>query len=399
MNILLTMNLPYTRVYGGANRSNRALAENLATQGHSVQVVVPALAVPSTITVEQYIEELLASGFAVREGGNAYIVQINNVTVHIVPTPSRLRLHLLETIRHCNPDWVLVSSEDATQNLLHASLSVAPEQTIYLAHTPQMFPFGPSALYPSQRRSELIARCRSVVAISKFVRVYFAEHAKMDCFVNHPPHYGTFFSDPLARYDGGYVLLINVSEVKGLSILLQLAGRLPAVQFAVLPGYATTSTDIKRLQSLHNVTILKNRTNLDDILGTTRVLLMPSLWCEGFGMAVVDAMLRGIPVLSSNLGGLPEAKLGTDYILPVCPIEQYEDTIGENMLPIPIVPEQDFRPWLDALQELLSSASWYERQSRDSYDRATSFVASLSIVPFEAHLERSTFSTHSILGH
>ena len=34
-------------------------------------------------------------------------------------------------------------------------------------------------------------------------------------------------------------------------------------------------------------------------------------------MAVVDAMLRKIPVLASNLGGLIEAKLGTDYLLPV----------------------------------------------------------------------------------
>ena len=32
MKILLTMNLPYTRVYGGANRSNRSLAETLAAK-------------------------------------------------------------------------------------------------------------------------------------------------------------------------------------------------------------------------------------------------------------------------------------------------------------------------------------------------------------------------------
>ena len=32
MKILLTMNLPYTRVYGGANRSNRSLAEALAAK-------------------------------------------------------------------------------------------------------------------------------------------------------------------------------------------------------------------------------------------------------------------------------------------------------------------------------------------------------------------------------
>ena len=52
--------------------------------------------------------------------------------------------------------------------------------------------------------------------------------------------------------------------------------------------------------------------------GHTRILLVPSLWGEAFGLVVVEAMLRGIPVLASNVGGLVEAKLGVDYIL-ACP--------------------------------------------------------------------------------
>ena len=35
---------------------------------------------------------------------------------------------------------------------------------------------------------------------------------------------------------------------------------------------------------------------------------------------VVEAMLRGVPVIASNTGGLPEAKLGVPYVLPVTPI-------------------------------------------------------------------------------
>ena len=35
-------------------------------------------------------------------------------------------------------------------------------------------------------------------------------------------------------------------------------------------------------------------------------------------------MLRGIPVVASDAGGLVEAKLGTDFVIPVRSIEHYE---------------------------------------------------------------------------
>ena len=69
MKILLTMNLPYTRVYGGANRSNRSLAEALAARHHSLRVVVPALAALSPITHQQLLEELAAEGIRVSCNG------------------------------------------------------------------------------------------------------------------------------------------------------------------------------------------------------------------------------------------------------------------------------------------------------------------------------------------
>ena len=36
-----------------------------------------------------------------------------------------------------------------------------------------------------------------------------------------------------------------------------------------------------------------------------RVLVVPSLWFEPFGMVVVDAMALAVPVVASRIGGLP----------------------------------------------------------------------------------------------
>ena len=116
-------------------------------------------------------------------------------------------------------------------------------------------------------------------------------------------------------------------------------------------------------------------------------MLVPSLWGEAFGKIVVESMLRGIPVLASNLGGLPEAKLGVDYLLPVEPIARYQTHRDDQMLPVPFVPEQDIRPWLDALKRLLSDRQHYDELSTASREAAENYVSKLSIAPVEEYLE------------
>jgi glycosyltransferase involved in cell wall biosynthesis len=388
MDIILTMNLPYTRVHGGANKSNRSLAEGLAQRGHRVRAIVPSLATPSNVTHEQVLQELAADGVEVKSEGGVAVFTLKGVEVHAVADPTRLRAYLMARVRQWRPDWTLVSSEDQSQNLLDAALRADSSRVVYLAHTPQMLPFGPVSLYPGNARTELIGRAAVIVTISNFVADYIKSHAGFDAFVNHPPHFGEAPFPSFGSFDKGYVTLMNASAIKGLPIFLGLAKAMPDVQFAALAGYGTTPDDLAALNELPNVTLLKNRKSLDDILGQTRVLLMPSLWVEGFGMAVVDAMLRGIPVLASNFGGLTEAKLGTDYLLPVHPITTFRETFDANMLPIPIVPAQDIEPWRAALRELLTTRELYDQQSETARDVSLKFVSGLSVAPLEELLQR-----------
>ena len=370
MKILLTMNLPYTRSHGGTNRSNRCLCEGLAARGHAVHVVAPALATPPNGSYEQFRAGLAADGVAVSEHAGVASFSLGGVEVHAVADPARLRTHFAAHIAAFDPDWVLVSAEDPSQSLLEAAIELRRARTIYLAHTPQMFPFGPASLYPGPARAELVRQAAGIVAISQFVAEYVKTWIGRDAFVNHPPHYGAGPFARLGRFDAGYALLMNACAVKGLPIVLELARALPDLPFAALPGYGTTSADRAALARLPNMTLLPNQPNLDAIFAQARVLLMPSLWIEGFGMAAVDAMLRGIPVLASNCGGLPEAKLGTDFVLPVRPIERFEDRLDENLLPAPVVPPQDVAPWRDALARLLADRALYERQSEAAYAAA-----------------------------
>ena len=382
------MNLPYTRVHGGTNRSNRSLCEELAARQHAVRVVVPALPTPSPITHSQFLKELKSESINVTSGEHADVFMLNGVEVHTIRESGQLRAYLVKQLREFTPDWALVSSEDPSQNLLSATLKTCPGRVIYLAHTPQMFPFGPASLHPGKMRANLIGHAAAIITISEFVADYVKRWTGLNAFVNHPPHYGTGPFPDLSCYDEGYVLLMNACPIKGLPIFLGLARALPHVKFAALGGYGTTTSNVTELTSLPNVTLLENEKNLDDIFRQTRVLLMPTLWLEGFGMAVVDAMLRGIPVLASNYGGLMEAKLGTDYLLPVNPIESFADQFDENRLPLPLVPEQDVAPWQEALDGLLSDRALYKKQARAAREAATAFVSGLSVEPLEDLLMR-----------
>lgn len=89
-----------------------------------------------------------------------------------------------------------------------------------------------------------------------------------------------------------------------------------------------------------------------------KVLLVPSLWFEAWGIVVIEAHLRGIPVISSDAGALAEAMLGLDHVIPVVPIPGELDEEGEY-----IIPRQDTQPWKETLNRLMSDEEEYERLS------------------------------------
>jgi medium-chain acyl-[acyl-carrier-protein] hydrolase len=113
---------------------------------------------------------------------------------------------------------------------------------------------------------------------------------------------------------------------------------------------------------------------------------VPALWAEARSRIIPEAMLRGVPVLAADVGGIPEAMMGVDYLLPVRPIPGYRHRVDEHMVPEAEVPEQDVGPWIKALSTLLADRRRYEELSALSRRRAHEYLASLSVEPFERYL-------------
>ena len=388
MKILLTMNLPYFPTLGGANKGNRYMIEALAGKHHSVEAVVPALGTPSNLTHTEFLSRLADEGIDVASNAGIDVFALNGVKVHAVEGPSRLRPYLVERMREFEPDWVLVASEEPTQKLLEAALKSCPGRVVYIAQTPSFFPFGPQAFYPSQKRTKLLEQVTAVVASSKFLAGYIRQWSNLDPVVVYMPVYGSSPFPYFGQFEKGFVTMVNPCLLKGITIFLALARALPNIEFAAVPTWGTTSADCVALESLPNVRLLEPCADFDKILAQTRLLLMPSLWLENFPLTAIESMLRGIPVIGSNVGGIPEVKLGTDYVIPVRPIERFKESLDDNEILEPIIPEQDISAWRDTLESLLSDRALYERQSRSARNTSSDFVSSLSIDPLENLLLR-----------
>lgn len=111
---------------------------------------------------------------------------------------------------------------------------------------------------------------------------------------------------------------------------------------------------------------------MESLWDTTKVLLVPSLWCEAWGLVVIEAQIRGIPVISSDAGAIPEAKLNVPYIIPVKQISGERDGDGYFIEP------QNIDPWEGKLRGLMTDRKEYERVSDLSREVTTSWVGNLS---------------------
>ena len=145
------------------------------------------------------------------------------------------------------------------------------------------------------------------------------------------------------RLANEFVTLVNPCAVKGISIFLALADAFPRdrLRRRAHLGHQRSRTAPRCAPAAERHPARSRWTISTCCCARTRVLLVPSLWAEARSRIVLEAMLRGVPVMAANVGGIPEAKMGVPYLLPVNPIAQYQTQLDEQMVPVAEVPPQD----------------------------------------------------------
>lgn len=145
-----------------------------------------------------------------------------------------------------------------------------------------------------------------------------------DDFISHKP--ANFWRKKLNLTDEVPVVAMvgRLHPVKGHKFFLESASYLlkkkPQVRFLVVgdgPERKMLEEYVDSLGITDKVLFMGFVSEVAEVLPSIDVLVVPSLW-EGFGLTALEAMVAGVPVLASSVGGLPEVvEHGkTGYLVP-----------------------------------------------------------------------------------
>jgi glycosyltransferase involved in cell wall biosynthesis len=375
MKVLLLQSSVYLPSLGGGNKANRMLLEGLARGGNRCAAVSSALVRRVGLQPRSDVEEMRARGIEVKaHGAELLYYRYRGVEVEALNFPSieRSSAHVARRIGEFRPDVILVS-DDRQRFLLKSALDASVAPVVLLVHTNMHLPFGPLSAAVNEEQARLFERAAAIVVVSRYGQEYLREHGGLESTVLPFPVYGDGPFPVLGRFETGFVTMINPCEMKGLGLFLALAGEFPQLDFAAVPTWGADGDVLRALSELPNIRLLAPVDDIEEILARTRVLVAPSIVPETFGYVVLEAMLRGIPALANDVGGMREAKLGVDYLFP-------RPSFASSHAP------RDVALWSEALSALLSDREIYERCACASRSAALKFVSKASVSSFEEFL-------------
>lgn len=134
-------------------------------------------------------------------------------------------------------------------------------------------------------------------------------------------------------WDGKFIVLFvgRFIKIKGIDILLEVARQSCKDIYFAFIGDGPLEQEIKKtsrhLSKVLYIGKIDNR-NLPLYYNASDILLIPSLYEEGFGRVILEAVSCGVPVIGSRKGGIPEALSKNVGILIPPTISEIKRTIG-----------------------------------------------------------------------
>ena len=169
--------------------------------------------------------------------------------------------------------------------------------------------------------SKFVTECVEKITDKKINHVIYPGSLKNKCYCN---------KDPIKNK---YVTIINIHEKKGGKLLLELLDQLPEIPFCVIKTeFCSEELDGKIEEKIKSNTKVEskfmNRHNdVKEIFSLTKIFLAPSIVDETFCRTVNEAMMNGIPVITTGYGNIKYLVGDAGYIYDYGNVEIWKETI------------------------------------------------------------------------
>jgi glycosyltransferase involved in cell wall biosynthesis len=114
------------------------------------------------------------------------------------------------------------------------------------------------------------------------------------------------YNHKISTREQAYCYIGRISKEKGINQLLKIASSLPYKLY--IAGDGPLKDSLEKKYANENIIFLGklNSEEVDKLLRRVRFSVTPSIWYENNPLSVIESLCMGTPVLSSNIGGLPE---------------------------------------------------------------------------------------------
>jgi glycosyltransferase involved in cell wall biosynthesis len=143
------------------------------------------------------------------------------------------------------------------------------------------------------------------IALTEFARKKFVEGGIPEHMISVKPN---FVAKPSAggraddRARSGFLYVGRLAQVKGVASLVEAARRADVGLRIVGDGPLAVGGLPDKVVALGQ----QDKERIFQEMRSSAALVLPSLWYEGFPMVVAEAFAQGLPVIASDIGGLPE---------------------------------------------------------------------------------------------